>query len=649
MLGQTSFPFARTIAGLLLLFCATVLADESQPVQIRELSLAEDPSAQLGPEDITAGRLAFSSIQPGRLSLGSSDSAFWLRLKVENTSTDSAWRWLEVGQARLHEITLYEEQDGSWTATRGGTSQPFSIREIPTLTQTFPVDLEPESSQELLVRVASDTVMIIHPRLWTTGELLRVENHNTQLEFFMAGAVVLMLLFGVVMWIMLREPGFFVFGLVSLCFLMFRWSIKGIAFREFWPDSPEWALPAIGFFWALVGMLILVLHRILLETRQHYPTIDRFLVFVALSFALFAVGFFFLPHRPLMHTMSVWGLLTISLFSPILGYMAWRKGVVLWGYLFASYVLPWQVTQLLYFASIGWLPTIPGVFTDPAMAVATVLASVVILSGLAARVVRAQREKAQAQRQQRETLETEVRERTRESNKAREVAEKALEDNRQFIAMISHELRSPVASVSSACTLLEARAERDPSLPSEVIERIRRGTGRISTFLDNLLTEDLVESEAWKLNRRDVSLSPLLEDVRKQVQQSGPDHELVLETDRAPEMARLDPIMIRIMLRNLLENAIKYSGVGSRITLRCATEDDGHLVFAVADEGVGLDETQAQDLFRKYVRGQHTGTVSGTGLGLYIVQRIVTLHGGELSVRSEPGRGSTFRVDILSQ
>ncbi|TVP61207.1 MAG: hypothetical protein EA349_00525 [Halomonadaceae bacterium] len=635
-----------SLVALCMLCCTAALAGERETVAITQLSLAQDPSAELGPGDVAAGRLDFSRISPGRRSLGTSDSAFWVRIEVRNAGSAPTSQWLEVGQARLHEITLYENHNGQWLERRGGTSQPFSQREVPTLTQNFSVDLAPDTTKELLVRVASNTVIIIHPRLWSTAELLREENRNTQLEFFTAGAVVLMLFFGVAMWVMLREPGFLLFGLVSLCFLLFRWSIKGIAFREFWPDSPEWTLPSIGFFWSLVGMLIPVLHRILLQTPRHFPRIDRFLVFIAASFALFAVGFFFLPHRPLMHALSVWGLLTICLLSPILGYLAWRKGVVLWGYAFASYVLPWQVTLLLYFSSIGWLPSLPGAFTEHAMAGATVVASVIILSGLAARILQAQKEKADSKRKQRQTLEAQVRDRTRELERAREVAEGALEDNRQFLAMISHELRSPVASASSACTLLETRAEQDPNLPGPIIERIRRATERITAFLDNLLVEDQMESESWKVTRQDVSLGPLLEDVLDQARQSGPGHGFELNTERLPDTARIDPVLIRIMLRNLLENAIKYSPPGCRIVIGGDVDPSGHLILEVADEGSGLDYSQASHLFGKYVRGQNIGTVSGTGMGLYIVQRIAQLHGGDISVRSNPGVNTIFRVTI---
>lgn len=625
-------------ALLTVLFLCPISATGNQSVHIETLLWAEDASASLGPEAVMASALDFQPLNLRRHSFERTDSAIWLKLRVVNPTQKSTIRLLEVGQARLHQVSLYGQRNGNWREEHGGTARPFTAREIPTLTQVFSLELPAHSSREFLVRVASDTVIIIHPRLWTMGELMTVENHNTQLEFFMAGVVALMLLFGLVALLILREPGFLVFGLASLCFLLFRWSIKGVSFREFWPNSPEWALHSIGFFLALVGMLIWVLHRILLRTAEHFPRLDRVLIFMIFSFALFAGAIFLLPYRPLMQAMTIWGL-SISLFSPILGFMAWRKGVVLGGYCCASYVLPWQVTQVLYFSSIGWLPSLPASIANNAMAASMVLASVVILAGLGARTTRLRREQTQTEREQRQQLKVLVSERTAELSQAKNVAEEALASQRQFLAMVSHELRSPVASVSSACELLEAQAHTTSHPSDKVITRIRRAVKRMSAFLDTLLTEDRFESRNWEIKTTDVALKPLLNSIIEQARQTAQNHSLTLKIGEIPENCRLDPEMIRIMLLNLLENAAKYSPSDKPVTLHASTEDTT-LVLEVSDRGPGFSEAELSEVFKKYTRGQRTAEVPGTGLGLYIVHQIVELHNGQIELRPRTGGGT---------
>ncbi|WP_019568270.1 sensor histidine kinase [Thioalkalivibrio sp. ALMg13-2] len=638
---------ALLLTLLLALLPAPSLLAAADDVRVKGLVMGEDPSGQLGPAEVAAGAIPLSPLPlaKDRHRLGTSDSAFWLKLEVTNDRPEAVLRWLEVGQARLREVTYHERIDGRWVTRPGGRAIPLSERELPTLTQVFSVDIPAHASKELLVRVASDTPIVIHPQLHATAELLERERNATRLEYFMAGAVILMLLFGVVMWLMLREPGFLVFGLLSLAFLLFRWSIKGMAFREFWPESPDWTRPAIGLSLSLVGMLLLILHRILLRTRELFPRIDRVLIGLIFSFALIGVLFLFLPHRPMMHFLTLWGL-SIALFSPVLGYMAWRKGVVLWGYAFAGYVLPWQVTKLLYFSSIGWLPRVPATFSEPAMAISVLLASVIVLSGLGARVVLERRERMRIKEEQRAELERLVDARTRELDTARQTAENALSEHRQFLAMISHELRSPIASIASACTVLEAQREQDTIPPARVLRRIRRAVSRMTGFMDNLMTEDRFESDAWRVRAENVASCAFLEEVVEQARQSVTRHELVLEVGDIPSEMTFDPALIRVALLNLIDNAAKVAPEGTQITVIAEPDDPDGVNLKVVDAGPGLQNAAPEKLFEKFTRGDNMSRIAGVGMGLYLVRRIARLHGGDANLMAGPDGGATASLTL---
>ncbi|MBE0511003.1 MAG: sensor histidine kinase [Gammaproteobacteria bacterium] len=640
----TGLPLLALLLGLLIPLLA--MADEAE-VRIHSLSSAEDPSGHLGPAEVDDGAITFNPlpVSKGRYRLGSSDSAFWLRLEVNNQQPEAALRWLEVGQARLREISYYVKVDGRWVTHQGGRTTPISERELPALTPVFAVDIPAHTARTLLIRVASDTPIILHPRLLSTARLLEEERKTSRMEYLMAGAVILMLLFGVVLWTMLREPGFLVFGLLSLAFLLFRWSIKGVAFLEFWPESPEWTRLAIGISLSLMGGLMLLLHRILLRTRELFPRIDRLLIALIFSFALIAVLFLFLPHRPLMHFMAIWGL-SIALFSPVLGYMAWRKGVLLWGYAFAAYVLPWQVTKLLYFSTIGWLPRVPSEISEPAMLISMLLASVIILAGLGARVVRERRERMRSKEERRAELERLVNERTTELVKARQAAEDTLSEHRQFLAMISHELRSPIASISSACTVLDAQRRQNTSPPERVLQRIHRAVARMTGFMDNLLTEDRFASDAWAVRAQDVALQAFLEDVVEQARHTITRHELVLEVGTTLGEMTFDPALIRIALLNLIDNAAKVAPENSRITITADYSESARLRLQVADQGRGLQGADPRRLFDKYTRGENMSQIAGVGMGLYLVRRIAELHGGSVGIMDGHNRGAVSFVEL---
>ncbi len=639
-------PLLALLLGLLMPLLA--MADEAE-VHIHSLSWAEDPSGRLGPAEVADGAIIFSPlpVSKGRYRLGSSDSAFWLKLEISNQQPEAALRWLEVGQARLREISYHVNIDGRWVARQGGRTTPISERELPALTPVFSVDIPAHTSKTLLIRVASDTPIILHPRLLSTARLLEGERKTSRMEYLMAGAVILMLLFGVVLWTMLREPGFLVFGLLSLAFLLFRWSIKGVAFLEFWPESPEWTRLAIGISLSLMGGLMLLLHRILLRTRELFPRIDRLLIALIFSFALIAVLFLFLPHRPLMQFMAIWGL-SIALFSPVLGYLAWRKGVLLWGYAFAGYVLPWLVTKLLYFSTIGWLPRVPSKLSEPAMLISMLLASVIILAGLGARVVRERRERMRSKEERRAELERLVNERTTELVKARQAAEDTLSEHRQFLAMISHELRSPIASISSACTVLDAQRRQgtSPPEPERVLQRIRRAVARMTGFMDNLLTEDRFASDAWAVRAQHVAPQAFLEDVVEQARHTVTRHELALELTIPPTKITFDPALIRVALLNLIDNAAKVAPENSRITITADYSESARLRLQVADQGRGLQGADPRRIFDKYTRGENMSQIAGVGMGLYLVRRIAELHGGSAGIMDRPEGGAVAYLTL---
>jgi len=232
----------------------------------------------------------------------------------------------------------------------------------------------------------------------------------------------------------------------------------------------------------------------------------------------------------------------------------------------------------------------------------------------------------------------------RELREAKEQAEQALEEHRRFLGMISHELRSPIASISSARELLALHAEKGTAAPPQVVERIGRSVRRLSRFADDLFVEDRVSCGSWQLHPASVSLPPLLRSVAEEAGQANADHPIVLTVAPEVDCARFDPIMLRVLLLNLLENAAKYSPAGREVSLDARLAPEGTLVLEVADRGDGIDPAERESLFGKYIRGRRAGNVPGTGMGLYIVHRIARLHSGTVELAERRGGGTVARL-----
>jgi two-component system, chemotaxis family, CheB/CheR fusion protein len=216
----------------------------------------------------------------------------------------------------------------------------------------------------------------------------------------------------------------------------------------------------------------------------------------------------------------------------------------------------------------------------------------------------------------------------------------------QFLAVLSHELRNPLASIDSAASLLLT-----PELPQQdrgsAAEVVKRQAGAMKVLLDDLLDVSRLKLGRLVLHRERVALASVvasaLEAVAPLLESAGHDFSLDMPSD--PVELDADPLRLGQVLSNLLTNAIKYTPAGGRIALKARLEA-GQLVVSVTDSGSGFEPSQAERMFEMYAQVQPGSDRShGLGIGLALVKNIVELHGGRISAFSAgPGKGSEFRV-----
>ncbi|PWC57216.1 histidine kinase [Azospirillum sp. TSH7] len=233
---------------------------------------------------------------------------------------------------------------------------------------------------------------------------------------------------------------------------------------------------------------------------------------------------------------------------------------------------------------------------------------------------------------------------------AKERVERALEREllardrqRQFLGMVSHEFRTPLAIIDSAAQLLAMRAGQ---VEPEMLERlavIRSSVQRLTGLIDAHLTDERLQTNALVPERAEVDLADLIANVVRPFRVAYPDREFQMTLAGLPRRAEVDANLIALVLTNLVNNAVKYSGPGEAIHLHGDT-DGAMAVIEVTDHGRGIPEPELPRLFDRFFRGSGASGVPGTGIGLHTVQQIVHLHGGAVAVDSTLGKGSTFRV-----
>lgn len=225
---------------------------------------------------------------------------------------------------------------------------------------------------------------------------------------------------------------------------------------------------------------------------------------------------------------------------------------------------------------------------------------------------------------------------------AKETAERSLTEQRQFIAMVSHEFRSPLAVIDYATQLLVVKLRTETTV-TPILERIQRGVSRLSNFLENCLTEDRLDSEGLFLQASVIDIHRLAASIKESIQLISDSHQISVELDQNMPELNADPQLLRILLLNLLGNAVKYSPPKSQIQLRISHNDLTY-IFEVTDHGQGIPADELPLIFQKYMRGRSIIGVAGAGLGLALVKRIVELHKGNIEVYSQVNVGTAIKV-----
>ncbi len=250
-------------------------------------------------------------------------------------------------------------------------------------------------------------------------------------------------------------------------------------------------------------------------------------------------------------------------------------------------------------------------------------------------------------------IENEVRERTAELNEARSAAESASRTKSMFLANMSHEIRTPMTAILGYSDLL-----RDTSLGEgerqDYVKIIRRNGETLLELINEILDVSKIEAGKLTVQAAVFRLDSIVAEVEStmRVRAMGKGLELnVRYADSAKLELNSDAFRIRQILMNLVGNAIKFTQSGSvDILVRSETDATGgdHAVIEVTDSGIGMSENEMAGLFRPFTQADESTTrrFGGTGLGLTISRRLAELLGGELTMRSTPGAGSTFSVRL---
>jgi len=219
-----------------------------------------------------------------------------------------------------------------------------------------------------------------------------------------------------------------------------------------------------------------------------------------------------------------------------------------------------------------------------------------------------------------------------------------------FISLMSHDLKTPVAKISGIADILKIKFNNSPE-QEELIDNIMNSTKELNNFINSILDLTKIESQNLTLRKESKDINKIIESIVDKLEFEANHKSMEIETDLSPLYPiTIDSVLINRVISNLIENALKYAGTGKTVSVK--TWDDAEWVYVeIKDNGLGISPDDITHIFDKFyrVKNDSTHSIKGSGLGLYLVKYFIELHNGVISASSQLGEGTAFIIKLKNE
>ncbi|MDX1693388.1 MAG: 7TM diverse intracellular signaling domain-containing protein, partial [Ketobacteraceae bacterium] len=488
---------------------------------------------------------------------------------------------------------------------------------------------------DIYLKVNTDGPMIAPVIFWEEKPLTKniLQSHSIMAMYL--GLVIVLSIYNLILFFNIRDSAYLFYTLHLLCICWFQASMMGYTAMYLWEDKSSYLLylepPIVS---SLSVAIIFQFTRRFLRIDQVSPALDRLLSLGTYSSLVFVVVVVTMPLKFVITTMFA-GFFMCVLTLVFTGVYAFRRGVrsaryflLGWGLLIAGSVIQNNMYQNI-------LPF--NFFTMQSVLFASGLEAILMSIALADRINLMRQKKSAAHREALESAE--------QSNNLKD----------QFLATISHELRTPMNGVLGALELVDHNALKAED--KHAIQVARLSSRRMLTLINGLLNYTEAQLEDTQVNKRAFRLPHDVKDLVDHLQQSCASRHL--KTHVSTNIKESDEFYgdiekIRTVILHLTENALKFTTEGS-IAMAFNVEQDSagdqqrcQLVMRIQDTGEGICKERQQEIFDAFSQldAEYTRKHGGLGIGLALVKRLVTIMGGQVDLSSIPGKGTCFEVRL---
>lgn len=602
-------------------------------IQYRAL---KDAKGTLSFDDASQALDGVTATEDQTFSRGYVRDTFWLKFELPTNAFNQQERWLELGPNFIDDIRLYYRPKTSnepWQSRHTGDLL-FGQAD---LDYRNPVFIIPPTAKgyDVIIRVQSTSTVLLQASLWEPAEFVGHAARTTSFWSFYFGLAAISSLLALVLAIILRTRLLWLVTAFSAPYLLvasiqgyINWSFMGIGVPlQHYLTS---ALMLISF------ALLMWLSSEILELKRHLPWAHKVLV-IGCSLTLMLLVLIPLNHyATAVKLKTVIFVVTSAVFIySVLCVWArdrFRPSMLLLGISPMVCILA-SLSGIL--SALGWIP-----FRDEIYIVWQYSLVINMLLVIAIAVYRVREKKLEEFEKQQLVNELKV-------------EREASFHQRQFMGMVAHEFRTPLAIISGSLENLYALESDVQNSRTSRYDKVQRAADRLIQLTDNCLADARLDANALYLDPQPANLLDLISSAASLVQLSD-NHQLALTiqgraADDSPGddshqdyTVPIDAALIRIALSNIIDNAVKYS-CGGIIQIDCSRQSE-RVAIRISDQGSGIDEQLAGQIFERYRRA--TYSKQGAGLGLYVARQIAQAHGGDLRLVSSSSQGSCFEFTL---
>lgn len=530
--------------------------------------------------------------------------------------------WLEIGQTILQEVQLYApDGNGGYTEVTNALQGLGVNRRIDNRRPLFELNLHHVGEQTYFLRLAAQTSMATELHLWQPSNLMTNSINENFFWGCVFGAYILVIIFYFAYWLWAREHIHIIYTCYVLINFLASFCTVGWPAQLFPNVSPLVWLKVLGvsicmamFFSVSFGIAFL---RLQLRWARASRAITLIALFLSLLCAAAVIADHYREANPLAQVCSML-IFIITMFVTLKLSFEGNKDARFFIFAFSFFYVgvTWR-----YLRNFGFLE--PNFMNDNSYQIGAFVHMLMMSTAIFTSYNRMRNEKQAAEE--------------------RALAESRLRSEQsEFMAMVSHEFRTPLNIVSASAENLHT----EPILPDKQrarVEKIIRATERMTSLMNNYLAQERLTLDSQELQLTRVNLLNLCEKVR------GNTDDWNIQIQVQPNIESIwvysDASLIEIALMNLVTNAHRHNPMGAAIDLELAREGDS-LTLCVRDKGPGIPPEELAHIFKRFYRGRGTSEKPGAGIGLHLVRTIIEKHHGQVTVRNLESQGCEFKITL---